>query len=292
MSVVQASLDDLRRVLAGAEPVVSEVRIGVFYTAARLDTGHTGVAFTPRDLSDSVCCPRSAAAAPPAGRMTGADAWALANEAVSRVPLRRAVGVAALNALSAVAIERGGVPGGRVVPGVDALEAVRIERNDVVAMVGAFAPFIRALKGRVGRLSVVDRHPEALKADERACWVAPVQAANALRAASIVIVTGSALVEGGVDELLSAASGARAVVLAGPTASPWPPPFFVRGVSVLGGIRVLDGPRMLQLVSEGGSGYFFDSVAEKVCLVRDGPTAGPDQPGAERVAEVGTTASV
>jgi len=41
-------------------------------------------------------------------------------------------------------------------------------------------------------------------------------------------------------------------------------------VSILGGIRVLDGDRMLQVISEGGSGYFFQGVAEKVCVIREG----------------------
>ena len=75
--------------------------------------------------------------------------------------------------------------------------------------------------------------------------------------------------EGGLDSLLQAAHNARTVVLAGPTASPWSPPFFARGVHVLGGIRVTEPAKLMQLVSEGGSGYFFDSAAEKVCVVRD-----------------------
>lgn len=73
---------------------------------------------------------------------------------------------------------------------------------------------------------------------------------------------------GGLDDLLAAARHARAVVLAGPTASPWPPPFFERGVHVLGGIHILDQRKLLQVVSEGGSGYFFEKEAEKICLVR------------------------
>lgn len=85
----------------------------------------------------------------------------------------------------------------------------------------------------------------------------------------MVIISGSALVEGGLDALLTAAQHARQVVLAGPTASPWPPTFFARGVSVLGGIRVVDGEKLLQVVSEGGSGYFFEDFAEKVCIIRE-----------------------
>lgn len=280
MSVVEAWLGDLHEVLAGERPSVAEVRVGVFYTAAQLASGHTGVAFTPRDLADTVCCPRSAAAAPPAGRMAGQDAWDLARDALAPAALRRAVGVAVLNALSALAMDRRGVPGGRLLAGADALDTAAIGPADRVAMVGSFAPFIKRLKGRVAELRVVDKHPEALKADERGFWVAPDRAADALGDASVVVITGSALVEGGLDALLAAARGAREIVLAGPTASPWPPPFFARGVTVLGGIRVLDGARMLQLVSEGGSGYFFDTIAEKVCITRE-----------ERLAQSGPTST-
>lgn len=269
MNVVEAWLSDLRRVLDDEPLLVTEVHIGVFYTAARLSSDHVGVAFTPRDLTDTVCCPRSAAAAPPAGRLAGQDAWSLAQYASSAAPLRRSVGVAVLNAISALAMARHGVPGGRLLPGLDALEAADVRPDDRVAMVGGFIPFIKALKGRVAALWVVDKHPQALKPDERAFWRPPDQAVDTLGQASVVIITGSALVEGGMDTLLDAASGARRVVLAGPTASPWPPPFFERGVHVVGGIRVLDGPKILQIISEGGSGYFFDAVAEKVCALRD-----------------------
>lgn len=267
MGVVEAWLADLHRVLNGRSLTVSDVRIGVFYTAVQLSSGHVGAAFTPRDLADTVCCPQTAGAAPPAGRMAGQEAWPLARYALSPVPLRRAVGVAVLNALSALAVEEHGAPGGRVLPGADALQVAEVRPEEDVAMVGSFIPFIKALKGRAGQLWVVDKHPEALKPDEADFWRPPVRAKEVLSKAAVVVITGSALVEGGIDDLLFAASCARKVVLAGPTASPWPRPFFERGVHVLGGIRVLDGPKMLRLVSEGGSGYFFGDVAEKVCVV-------------------------
>jgi uncharacterized protein (DUF4213/DUF364 family) len=267
-NIIEAWLTELWCVLEGEPITVTDVRIGVFYTAAQLSTTYVGVAFTPRDLSDTVCCPKSAAAAPPAGRLAGQDAWTLAKYALSPVPLRRAVGVAVLNALSAQAMAHHGVPGGQSLPGMDALAAAQVQPEDNVAMVGGFVPFIKALKGNVAQLWVIDKHPQALKPDEAAFWRSPEQAVDTIAQASVVIITGSALVEGGLDALLQAASGARAVVLAGPTASPWPPPFFERGVHVLGGIRVRDHHKILQVVSEGGSGYFFETEAEKICLVR------------------------
>ncbi len=272
--MIHAWLGDLREVLHAEPLTVSDIRIGVFYTAARLSTGDVGVAFTPRGLEDTVCCPKSAAEAPPAGRMAGQQAWALAEYAFSPIALRRAAGVAVLNALSALAMARHGIPGGRLVEGLDALDAVEIRADDRVAMVGAFVPFIKKLRSRVADLWIVDKHREALKADELPFWKPPEQAAGTLAQASVVIISGSALVEGEIDGLLAASSRARKKILAGPTASPWPPTFFDRGVDVLGGIRVLDAQRILAIVSEGGSGYFFEDAAEKVSIVRNGKARG------------------
>lgn len=277
-TLIRAWTEELRRRLPDAGLTARDVRVGVFYTAVQLSTGHVGVAFTPRGLVDAVCCPRSAACAPPAGRMAGCGAWELAEYATSPVPLRRAVGVAALNALSSLAVERFGVPGGTMVPGADALEAADVHPEDRVAMVGAFAPFVRALKGRVAELWVVDRHPEALREDERPLWRSPEHAREVLSAATVVLLTGSTLVEGGVDDLLEASRRARRRVLAGPTTALWPVPFFDRGVHVLAGIRVLDGSRLVRIVGEGGSGYFFQDAAEKVAVVRHSFPAAAEPP--------------
>lgn len=269
LGVVEKCLADLRDVL-GSEPApVKHACVGVFYTAVELSSGQVGVAFTPRGLTDTVCCPKSAAAALPAGTLAGRDAWELAGYALAPSALRRSVGVAALNAISALAIERIGVPGGRLVAGFDALDAAEVRPSDTVTMVGAFAPFIKKLKGKVGGLCVIDNHPEAFKPEELGMWRSPYQAADALAEADVVIISGSAMVEGELDTILRAAGNARRVVLAGPTASPWPPPFFESGIDVLGGIRVLDPARMLQIVAEGGSGYSFGQAAEKVCILRD-----------------------
>jgi uncharacterized protein (DUF4213/DUF364 family) len=252
------------------EPItVRDLRIGVFYTAAELSTGHTGVAFTPRELADTVCCPKSAAAAPHAGRLAGEQAWHLAAYAAAEAPLKRAVGVATLNALSALAASRSGFPGGRLCPDLDALDAAEIVGDDRVAMVGAFVPFIRRLRGNVADLWIVDKHREALKSDEAGFWRPPERAAEALSSASVAIISASALVEGGLEAMLHAASRARRVVLAGPTAPLWTEPFFSCGVDVLAGIRVLAPERMLRIVSEGGSGYFFKDASEKVSVVRE-----------------------
>ncbi len=266
MELVAEWLSDLRGNYAD-EPLVSDVRVGAFYTAVEISTGDVGVAFTPRDLSDTVCCPKTAAGAPPAGRLIGLKAWETAGYAFSPSALRRAVGIATLNALSTAAINRYALPEGMMREKLDALDAAGIADDDEVVMVGAFIPFIKQLKGQVAGLKVIDKHRDALKPEEQALWAPPESAAEVLKDASVVIFSGSTLVEGGIEELLSWSEAARARVMAGPTTPLWPRPFFQHGIAILGGIRVLNGRDLLMIVGQGGSGYFFEKAAEKVCVI-------------------------
>jgi uncharacterized protein (DUF4213/DUF364 family) len=134
-------------------------------------------------------------------------------------------------------------------------------------MVGAFVPFIKKLKGGVASLKVIDKHRDALKAEERGFWTPPDRAAEAVGHASVVILSGSTLVEGGIEELLSFSKKARVRVMAGPTTPLWPYPFFDCGIAILGGIRALNDRDMLTIVGQGGSGYLFEQAAQKACVI-------------------------
>ncbi len=270
MDLIAEWLSDLRSSYSD-EPIVTDVRVGVFYTAAEISTGDVGMAFTPRALSDTVCCPKTAAAAPPAGHLVGVKAWEMAEHALSPSVLRRAVGVATLNALSAAAINRYGLPEGTLCEDLDALDAAGVAPDDKVGMVGAFIPFIKSLKSQVANLRVIDKHRDALKPEEQHLWVPPERADEALANASVVILSGSTLVEGGLDELLSCAKAARIRVIAGPTTPLWSRPFFKRGIGVLGGIMASNGRDLLAIAGQGGSGYFFEKAARKICVTERSP---------------------
>jgi uncharacterized protein (DUF4213/DUF364 family) len=269
MTIIQELIKTMNKSFGHRDVRVEDIRIGVFYTGAKLSTGDAGVAFTPRDLADTVCCPRSAAKMPASGKLKGQNALELMKLASKDSAMQRSVGIAVLNALSALLLKEQGIKGARVVEGADALDVIAINKSDTIAMVGAFVPFIRVIKGTTKALYIIDKHPQALKEDERSLWRSPASAAETLSKADIVIITGSSMVEGGLDELLLASTKAREIVLAGPTASAWPGPFFKRGVTVMAGISASDPDRLLQVVSEGGSGYFFTGFAQKTAVVRE-----------------------
>ncbi len=281
--LIQELIETVERGLRSTETIVEEVRIGVFYTAVKLDSGQAGVAFTPiREIPEAVCCPRSAGRMPAAGRLAGQSAWDLARYALTESPLKIAVGIATLNALSARLMEENGLPGYRCLPGADALDAAEINSDDRVALVGAFVPFIKKLKETVRQLRVVEKNPHALKGDELEFYRPAEQAEEVLSQADVVVISGSAIVHHSLGQLLGFCRNARQVIVAGPTASMYPDPLFERGVTVLGGIAVRDADKLLRVVGEGGSGYFFGRWAEKVAIVRPrSQKQGADRGGAD-----------
>ena len=112
---------------------VTDVRIGLGYSAVRLDCGHAGVAWTPKVVSSSCSHFKAAGtlAASPAS-----DVLALLCHAS---PLMRAVGLATANALIAASSP---VEGSRE----EVVGSLAITGSDHVAMVGYFAPLIGGLK--------------------------------------------------------------------------------------------------------------------------------------------------
>ena len=159
----------------------------------------------------------------------------------------RAVGVAALNALS--------VPDVEWLVG-DPMAALSADVA-VVATVGLFGPAF----GKFGDVAVrvVERDPgridpATLPGDVPTTLFAPDEAAAAFDGADVCFVTGSTLVYGGIDDYLAAAAMVPLVVLVGATASFRPEPLFDRGVDLLAGARVDDADRVRDGVRAGDCG--------------------------------------
>src|SRR5690606_15505237 len=90
-----------------AEIPVSRATLGLFFIGVTLETGHTGLCATPlKEIPEAVCCPSSAMSMPFPGKLARMGALRLAQEAVSQTGLRRALGIAAMNALAHLATER------------------------------------------------------------------------------------------------------------------------------------------------------------------------------------------
>ncbi len=250
--------------------VVERAVIGLFFTGVKLNTGVAGACATPlRSIPEAVCCPSSAMAMPFPNKLRGRLARDLLKETAALSGIRRAVGIATMNALADMCWERRATPEVELRAGVDAYDAANILAGEHVVVVGAFVPFLKALKRSGQPFTVLEMDPATLKPDELTHFRPAEQAAQVVPEADVVLITGTTLLNDTIEQLLALCRPAARVVMVGPTISLFPDAFLRRGAGVLGGVRVTAPDAFLDVLAEGGSGYhFFGRSADKVVLVR------------------------
>jgi uncharacterized protein (DUF4213/DUF364 family) len=248
---------------------IQDVRIGVFFTGIKLNSGDSGVAFTPiGEMPEAVCCPKTAARMPKAGDLRSADIREVIDEALSPNVMRSALGVAAINALSAHLLSSSDSEY-ELREDEDAFKSIDIKKDQRIALVGAFTPYIREIKSMGNPFHIIEKNPATLRSDELKYYVPAESAAEVLPQSDIAIVTGTAIVNHTIDSILSLIKEEAKVAVIGPTASMIPDAFFKRGVDVMGGIRISDPDKMLRIIAEGGSGYhLFRQCARRITVIK------------------------
>lgn len=199
----------------------------------------------------------------------GLARWAVAPP--SAEPLAAALGIAALNALSAphIAWQRG-----------DPMAALAAD-VDRIATVGLFRPAFRKFEALDVR--VIERRPvDEIDAPSgvTVSVYPPSDHAAAIDGVDVLFITGSSLVYGGTATYLRAAAEVPSVVLIGATASFLPGPAFDAGATVLAGARVTDPPAVRAGIEAGRCGTdLHDRGLEKVYVTAASSPRGLDLPG-------------
>lgn len=229
---------------------VDTIRIGLGYTAVRLENGSTGLAWTPPPTAG--CCTHLKCA----GTMAGRPARELLDKLVDEHPLLRAVGLATANALLASRPQ----PHASI---IDVLEPLAVTDRDHVAMVGYFGPLVQDLRKIGCRLDIIElnsNHPETLT---------PEAGRAALASCDVAILTGTSFVTGTIDELLVSLGNPRAAVLLGPSTPFCPELFAGTRLTQISGARVINGDGVLRVVSEaGGTPLLKPHVAFETILMK------------------------
>ena len=271
-AILRETLAAIREVLGPELDGITVERavIGLFFTGVKLNNGIAGACATPiKTIPEAVCCPSSAMAMPFPGKLKGRPAFDFAREALGDNGIRRAAGIAAMNALADTCWRRRPHPETELRLGIDAFDATEIRRGDKVVVVGAFVPFLRELKRRHQPYLVLEQDPATLKADELPFFRPAEQAAAVVPEADVLLITGTTLINDTLEELLALASPTARVTMVGPTVSLLPDGLLRRGADILGTVRITDPDAFLDILAEGGSGYhFLGRTAQKVVLVR------------------------
>jgi len=242
--------------------------VGLFFTGVKLSTGHVGACATPiKTIPEAVCCPSSLHAWPFPGKMRGRRAASFLDEVRQHDGVRRAVGIASMNAMAAFCWDHRPHPAVDLEIGIDAFEAANIRPGQKVVVVGAFIPFLRELKKRGQPYLVVEQDPATLKPEEMPFYRHASQAPVVVPQADVILITGTTLLNDTLDDLLAAANPAACKVVVGPTVGLVPDAYLRRGCNILGSIQVTRPDEFLDVLAEGGSGYhFFGRSAEKIVL--------------------------
>jgi uncharacterized protein (DUF4213/DUF364 family) len=267
----------IREIASGELNTVTIERavVGLFFTGVKLLTGHAGACATPiKAIPDAVCCPSSANAMPFPGKIRGRPAAPFLDEAQQQDGIRRAVGIASMNALAALCWDRRPHPDVDMEIGLDAFDAAGIRPGQRVVVIGAFVPFLRELKRRGQPYLILEQDPATLKSDEMPYYRHASQAHLVVPEADVLLVTGTTLLNDTLDQILAATRRDACKVVVGPTVGLVPDAYLRRGCDVLGTIRITEPDAFLDVLAEGGSGYhFFGRSAQKIVLRAHGRTA-------------------
>lgn len=239
-----SALKEVLRLLGkdSAGVTTKELIVGVNYTAVRLSSDDIGLANTPLEEFS----PESCALPSRAGTLTGIPPARLARLAGSWDLSERVVGVAALNALSQLAVRARGSDIKREYG--DVIRLTRVEKGDTVVIVGNMRHSVEKLRRKVKRVLVLERST-GLR-DEYTLPDTAVE--DVVPRGDVVFATGATLCNGTADRILELCQGAREVVMLGPSAGVFPPALFERGVTAAAPMEILDADGAMDSIREGG----------------------------------------
>jgi uncharacterized protein (DUF4213/DUF364 family) len=235
------------------------------FCALELDDGSIGFSYVSIAMVEAL---RGAPAA--ADALRGVEAVALARGYAAGDPATKALGFAAINALSQQLYARAGwLP-----PAAgDSLADIEPAPGEHIGMIGLFPPLVPRVAASGAQLTVLELKPELAGARD-GCRVTLDRAE--LESCDKVVCTCTVMLNDTLDAVLAACRRARHIAIIGPTAGCIPDPLFDRGVDTIGGRRVLDADAFRAAFARGEK---WGDFACKYAIARR------DYPGVERLLE-------
>ncbi len=228
------------------------------FCALELDDGSIGLSYVL--LGETL---QAFADASPARTIAGTSSLALARGYASAEPLRRALGLAAINALSQRVFRLAGYQPPQA---IDAIGGLAPEAGDRIGMLGWFPPLTAQIVASGASLVVLELDPA--KAGQKEGFRVTVEQRE-LAHCNKVLATTTLVLNDTLDAVLAACAEARRVVLIGPGGGFLPDALFARGVHALGGTAIVDREAFVQALLLGQK---WGAHARKYCIeARDYP---------------------
>jgi uncharacterized protein len=227
--------------------IVTDVRMGLGYTAVENSAGGLGLAYTFRDRLPSTC-----SIFRDAGNLIGKKLRETAELFLDNNLLDSSVGLASINSVTSVS-------GSEILSG-DVLEALEIEKNEAALMIGHFAPVEKQLRSITSNLFV---HDDKFDSDNESTDLFVHHAKDS----RVVLITSTTLINKTLDDIITKTPNARMRVLLGPSTPMFPGIFMGEGIALLSGMLFKDRKMVKEIVSQGGGTMHFKNYSQKVNLV-------------------------
>jgi uncharacterized protein (DUF4213/DUF364 family) len=234
-------------------PSADGTRAGEF-CALELEGGAVGLSFIL--LGDTLARLRAGEAT----GVAGAPARDVARAFATSSGAARAVGMAAVNAITALLYDRAGW---ELPAAGDTIGELRPGPGEHVGMIGLFPPLVPRVLATGARLTVVEL--QARLAGRHEGWEVTLDP-EALRACTAVVSTSTILLNDTLDAMVARCAGARAFALVGPGAGCLPDPLFARGVTLVGGNAVVDRVGFLEAIATGAP---WGKTSRKTAISRE-----------------------
>lgn len=193
-------------------------------------------------------------------KVEGMPALELAGRYLGDDALARALGLAAINALSQHLFRRAGYVPAAATDSIGLLDPRPGER---IGMVGLFPPLTRRILAAGASLVVVELDPSL--AGERDGYLVTLDHRELARCDKVLSTT-TLMLNDTLDEVIAACAHARALVLIGPGGGCLPDALFARGVTALGGTAIVDRDGFVAAL---GRGEAWGANARKYVIARD-----------------------
>jgi uncharacterized protein len=168
------------------------------------------------------------------GELVGQRALDVARRFADDDPVERALGLAAINAITQHVFRRAGYEPDLA---TNSLGSLRIGPGDRVGMIGFFPPLVERVRALGLPLTVVELRAELV---QEAPGLSVTLDPKRLAGCNKIVSTSTVLLNDTLEEILAHCRHAEALALVGPSASCFPDPLFARGVTTMGGYWVLD----------------------------------------------------
>ena len=129
-------------------------------------------------------------------------------------PLKKALGIAALNALSAILFERGDYD----IQAADTFDEIEPTDYGKVTVVGALVPIIKKLIAADSDFSILELDPKTLKEREMKYFVPADRTDTVVPYSDLLVITGVTILNDTLPGLLEMAKPGAEIAVTGPTA--------------------------------------------------------------------------